>query len=42
MAIYDLDRDESIDIVVVNGREYKIGDVPLVVKEKMIGVKVNL
>lgn len=41
MVVYDLDRNESIDTVKVNGIEYRLGDVPKSVQGIMMDVKVS-
>jgi len=39
--IYDLDRDESIDIVKVNGKSYRVWDVPVAVKVLFMNTRYN-
>lgn len=29
MAVYDLDKNEEIDYMTINGKEYEVGDIPL-------------
>ena len=40
MAIYDLDLNEEIDTIKINGVEYKVWDIPERIIEKIMNIKV--
>jgi len=42
MVVYDLDRDESIDTLMVNGKGYRMWDIPVGVMKSFVGVRYGL
>ena len=36
---YDLDQNEEIDIIIINWKEYKVGDIPTYLMEKIQKIK---
>lgn len=39
MATYNLDANEEIDQIMINGVEYEIGDIPVRIIEKIMAIK---
>ena len=39
MATYNLDANEEIDNIKINGVDYEVGDIPIVIIEKIMQIK---
>lgn len=39
MATYNLDQNEEIDQIKINGIEYEVGDIPVRIMEKIMAIK---
>lgn len=39
MATYNLDANEEIDQIMINGVEYEVGDIPVRIIEKIMAIK---
>lgn len=42
MALYDLDENEEIDQIKINGVEYEVWDIPVVIIEKILAIKTGV
>jgi len=39
MTIYNLDANEEIDLIKINGIEYEVWDIPIAIIEKILNIK---